>query len=93
MKLILITLFLTAMISVNSQHAENLFKDYYLRFGLDLSYREMFAKNIGYDEYMWHSVKMGGFGIQYNFYQKENLNFRITPQYHFGVFHGRVCLL
>jgi hypothetical protein len=86
MKLILITLFLTAMISVNSQHAENLFKDYYLRFGLDLSYREMFAKNIGYDEYMWHSVKMGGFGIQYNFYQKGNLNFRITPLYHFGVF-------
>lgn len=86
MKLLLISLLMTTAITVNSQHAENLFRDYYMKFGLELGYREMFAKNKGYDEYMWHSVKMGGFGIQYNFYQKENLNFRISPQYHFGVF-------
>jgi hypothetical protein len=86
MKLLSISFLMTVAITVNSQHAENLFRDYYLKFGLELGYREMFSKNIDYDEYMWHSVKMGGFGIQYNFYQKGNLNFRITPQYHFGVF-------
>lgn len=87
MKLLLISLLLTTTIAVKSQHAENLFRDYYLKFGLDMGYREMFAKNKGFDGYLFKPLHMAGIGLQYNFYQKGNLNFRIAPQYLYGHFN------
>jgi hypothetical protein len=85
MKQILTYLLLVSSGAINAQNAEYLFREKYSRLGLDLGYRYMFVTNFGNDNtYYWDPMHTAGFGIQYNFNQNDDVNFRISAHYVIG---------
>lgn len=85
MKTGLILFFLVSAYASNSQNAAYLYRNNYFRLGVDIDYRIMFSSNYSPDNiYYWKALQTVGFGVQYNFYQKDNLNFRTSALYVIG---------
>jgi hypothetical protein len=91
MKPLLAFILFASTVSVTAQNAEYLFREYYSRLGIDIDYRYMFVTNIGNDNtYYWDPMHSGGFGLQYNFNQNGDVNFRISGQYVIGEIREKI---
>lgn len=64
------------------QNAALLFKEKYFKVGLELGTNVMFTKNTSNpNQYKWTPFQTGNFGLVYNFYQKNDFNFKISALY------------
>lgn len=80
-KIILLFTFLVT-ITFYSQNAEVLFKENYSKMGLELGNNQLFTKNTPNPAlYEWLPSNSFTFGLTYNFYQKENFNFKASLLY------------
>jgi hypothetical protein len=82
MKQLTVLLALLATSTFYSQNAEVLFKEKYSKVGLELGINKMYTSNTPNPAlFEWLPSKTFTLGVSYNFYQKENFNFKLSFLY------------